>query len=136
VKTKRNFEQNRVPLPESARINFRTNLRLVCDVLSEHKELVIGPGITLVPQLFSLPLFIISFTLYCQNLESSWVRYLLIVSYFTSFIPQLISFILYILPSSFYSTEWHATKMGQLVSDYFRCSQPVPTVPKTSGTTD
>jgi hypothetical protein len=97
-------------------------------VLSENKELVIGPSITLVPQLFSLPLFVISFTLYCRNLETSWVRYLLISSYFTSFIPQTISFMLYVFPSSFYSSEWHATKMSQLLSDIFRFSRPLPTI--------
>jgi hypothetical protein len=94
------------------------------DVLIDNKELVIGPGITLIPQLFSLPLFIISFTLYCQNLENSWVRYLLIVSYFTSFIPQLISFMLYVLPSSFYSKEWRATKIGRWLFDFFQHSRP------------
>jgi hypothetical protein len=100
----------------------------VFNVLSDNKELVIGPGITVVPQLFSLPLFIISFTLYCQTLENSWVRYLLIVSYFTSFIPQMISFVLYVLPSSFYSTEWHATKIGQWISVFFQFSQPDPAI--------
>jgi hypothetical protein len=136
VKTKRNYEKNKTPLTEGNRISSRMNFRLVWNVLCEHKELVIGPGITLVPQLFSLPLFIISFTLYCQNLENSWVRYLLIVSYFTSFIPQLISFMLYVLPSTFYSTQWRATVIGQLTSDFFQCNQPVPTTVRISGTTD
>jgi hypothetical protein len=111
---------------------FRTRFHLICDVLSENKELVIGPGITLVPQLFSLLLFVISFTLYCRNLETSWVRYLLISSYFTSLIPQMISFMLYIFPSSFYSLDWHATKMSQLLSDIFRFSRPLPTITKAS----
>jgi hypothetical protein len=121
---------------ESRLTTFRTQLHLVFEVLSENKELVIGPGITLVPQLFSLPLFIISFTLYCRNLESSWVRYLLIASYSTSFIPQLISFMLYILPSSFYSTEWRSTKIGRWVSGLFRYRPPVPVIIITSGTTN
>ncbi len=117
-------------------MNFQTRIRLIMEVLSENKELVIGPGITLVPQLFSLPLFIISFTLFCQNLESSWVRYLLIASYFTSFIPQLISFMLYILPSSFYSGEWHRTKISRWISDFLRFRPSVPTITITSGTTN
>jgi hypothetical protein len=108
---------------ESRLVNFRTHLHFVFEVLSENKELVIGPSITLVPQLFSLPLFVISFTLYCQNLESSWMRYLLIASYFTSFIPQLISFMLYILPSSFYLTEWRGTKIGRRISSFFQWSR-------------
>jgi hypothetical protein len=121
-------------LRESLLITFRTHLCLVFEVLRENKELIIGPGITLVPQLFSLPLFVISFTLYCQNLESSQVRYLLIASYFTSFIPQLISFMLYILPSSFYSTQWHSTKMSKWIFDFFQFNGAEPTTSKTSGT--
>jgi hypothetical protein len=123
-------------IQESRLTHFRTHFHLVCEVLSENKELVIGPSITLVPQLFSLPLFIVSFTLYCQNLETSWIRYLLISSYFASFIPQMISFMLYIFPSSFYSSEWHATKMSQLISDVFRFNRPVPTITTASGTTN
>ena len=104
----------------SGKISLKTQFYFVLNVFSENKELIIGPAITLVPQLFSLPLFVISFTLYCQNLESSWVRYLLIVSYFTSFIPQLTSFMLYILPSSFYSNEWHETTISQWISVVFQ----------------
>jgi hypothetical protein len=121
---------------ESPLITFRTRLRLVFEVLRENKELIIGPGITVVPQLFSLPLFVISFTLYCQNLENSWMRYLLIASYFTSFIPQLISFMLYILPSSFYSTQWHGTKMSKWILDFFQFNRADPTTSKTSDTMD
>jgi hypothetical protein len=141
TKTKRNEKQSETsaldhPTDQSILDNFRMHLRLVFDVLSENKELVIGPGITLVPQLFSLPLFIVSFTLYCQNLESSWVRYLLIASYFTSFIPQLISFMLYVLPSSFYSTEWHDTKIGRWIFDFSRYNRPIPIITITSGNID
>jgi hypothetical protein len=118
---------------QSRLTRFRTRFHLICEVLSENKELVIGPGITLVPQLFSLPLFVVSFTLYCQNLETSWVRYLLISSYFTSFVPQMTSFMLYIFPSSFYSSEWHATKMSELISGVFQFGRPVPTITTTSG---
>jgi hypothetical protein len=88
---------------------------LLREVLSENKELVIGPAFTLVPQLFSLPLFIASILLVCQTIETSPLRYLLIISYFTSFIPQLISFFLYISPSSLYFKEWHATNMSKRI---------------------
>lgn len=128
-------KQNQISTIASALNNFRVQRRLIFEVLNENKELVIGPGITLVPQLFSLPLFVISFILYCQNLESSWVRYLLIASYVTSFIPQMISFMLYILPSSFYSTEWHHTKIGRWVFGFFQRIRPVPAIALTLDTT-
>jgi hypothetical protein len=121
---------------ESRLSNFRIRLHLIYEVLSENKELIIGPGITLVPQLFSLPLFVIAFTLNCQNLESSWIRYVLIASYFTSFIPQMISFMLYILPSSFYSSEWHSTKIGRWIYDFFRMRPPIPIITIASSSTN
>ena len=90
-----------------------SRLRLLKNVLIENKELVIGPAFTLVPQLFSLPYFIAALVLRCQNLQGHRLRYLLTVSYFTSFIPQLMSFFLYIWPSSFYLQQWRATKLYQ-----------------------
>jgi intracellular septation protein A len=94
-------------------MNIRVHLRLIFDVLRENQEFVIGPSITLVPQLFSLPLFISSFIFNCQNLEESWLRHFLIVSYWISFTPQWTSFFLYISPSSFYSNEWRQTNVGR-----------------------
>jgi hypothetical protein len=74
---------------------MRVRLRLIVDVLRENKEFIVGPAITLVPQLFSLPLFISSFVFDCQNLEDSWLRHFLIVSYWISFTPQWTSFFLF-----------------------------------------
>ena len=88
-------------------------LHLLRSVLTENKELVIGPAFTLVPQLFSLPYVIASLMLQCQSLQHSGLRSLLIVSYFTTFIPPLMSFRLYISPSSFYTKEWQATSIGK-----------------------
>ena len=90
-------------------LRWTTRFHLLREVLAENKELVIGPAFTLVPQLFSLPLFIASLLLVCQTIETNPIRYLLIISYFTSFIPQVISFSLYISPSSLYSQEWQMT---------------------------
>ena len=102
-----------VPNNPSGLMNLRQRIRFILSVLNENKELVIGPGITLIPQLFSLPLFIFSFTFNCRNIENSWLRYLLIASYWASFTPQLTSFFLYIYPSSFYFNEWRKTKTRQ-----------------------
>ena len=104
---------------QSALMNIRQRSLFILSVLKENRELVIGPGITLIPQVFSLPFFISSFTLDCQNIENSWLRYLLIASYWASFTPQLTSFFLYISPSSFYSGEWRKTKTGQSMNSVF-----------------
>ena len=110
---------------------MRARLRLITDVLHENKEFVLGPAITLVPQLFSLPLFISSFVFDCQNLEDSWLRHFLIVSYWISFTPQWTSFLLYVVPSSLYSNEWRQTKLGRLMKTLLRHGS----TPKTKTTT-
>ena len=99
-------------------LNTQNRFRLLIDVLTENKELVVAPAITLIPQLFSLPSFIASFLLGCQDLRDNNLRYLLIASFFITFIPQLISFFLYISPSSFYSKEWYATNIGKWIKNY------------------
>ena len=105
------------------------HLRLLRSVWTENKELVIGPAFTLVPQLFSLPYFIASLILRCQNLQGDRLRYLLAVSYLTGFIPQLLSFVLYISPSTFYLQEWRATTLCQRLKRNTNARrQPVDTV--------
>ena len=114
--------KNKVNTLKDKRQNYAGHrLRFIADVLRQHKELVIGPGITLIPQLFSLPYFFSSLILDCQNIENSWVRYLLIVSYWTSFIPQMIGFFMYISPSSLYSDEWRKTTIGRWLHVRFWC---------------
>ena len=108
-------------------INVRRRLHLIVDVLRENQEFVIGPTITVIPQLFSLPLFISSFVFDFQNLENSWLRHFLIVSYWISLTPLWTSFFLYISPSSFYSSEWHKTDLGRWINHLLHRHSPVPT---------
>jgi hypothetical protein len=111
---------------QSVWINVRERLRLIIDVLSENKEFVLGPAITLVPQLFSLPLFISSFILDCRNLDGSWLRHFLIVSYWISFTPQWTSFLLYIAPSSLFSSEWRRTTVRRWIGNLLHRHSPAP----------
>ena len=120
-------QQDQTVVTQSRMTNIRNDVHLVWQVLRENKELIIGPAITLIPQLFSLPLFIASFTLYCQNLENSWMRYVLIVCYFIRFIPPMTSFMLYVYPSSFYSSQWSATKISQWINRFRGINTPDPT---------
>ena len=98
----------------------RARFHLIVDVLIEKREFIVGPAITLLPQLFSLPLFLSSFIFNCQNIESSRFRYFLIGSYWISLTPQWTSFFLYISPSSFYSNEWRKTSIHRWLNT-FRC---------------
>lgn len=93
-------------------------LQLLRDVITENKELVIAPTFTLVPQLFSLPIFFASLLLACQTIETSPIRYLFITSCFAAFIPQFLTFFLYIKPSSFYSKQWHSTDLNQRIAGW------------------
>ena len=87
-----------------------------------------GPALTLVPQLFSLPIFVVSVVFVCQAIETTPLRYLIIVSYAASFIPQMTTFFLYISPSSFYKREWYATNISKwLQSLTGRPRQALPT---------
>jgi hypothetical protein len=98
---------------------IRHRLYVLRDVISDNREIISRPTITLIPSifsLFSLPLFIISFSLGCRNIENHPTRYALIVFNFISFIPQIITFFLYVYPSSLYFNEWRLTRMGQCIT--------------------
>ena len=116
---------------EQRTMRCATHFHLVREVLLENRELVIGPAFTIVPQLFSLPLFIASILLVCQTIERNPIRYLLIISYFTAFIPQAISFLLYISPSSLYSQEWQMTHIHRRLARIKGIRWPNRTPPNT-----
>ena len=135
TKKKMNATRGRDTHSPHATVPVRQNrLHLLRTVLAENKELVIGPAFTLLPQLFSLPYFVASLMLQCSDLQRTGLRYLLMVSYFTAFIPPLTSFLLYISPSTFYSQEWQATSIGKwLMSFKQRRQEPTATM-NTNGT--
>jgi hypothetical protein len=114
-------------ITELPSIKEKNRLLFLRDVLIENKELILGPGITLIPQLFSLPLLIISIAFACQDIETNSIRYLLIISYIISFIPQLTSYFLYISPSSFYKHEWHLTKLSKWFQSFRQQDPPTTT---------
>lgn len=92
-----------------------SRFELLRDVLNQNKESISRPAISLIPSifnLFSLPLFVSSFSVGCTNLETSPLRYLFITFYLILFIPQMLTFYLYIYPSSLYLSEWRLTKIG------------------------
>jgi hypothetical protein len=91
--------------------SFRNRTRVIVETLKQNKEYVIGPAITLVPQLFLLPELIFSMLLKCQNLDGNNLRYVLMAAIWTTFLPQSISFWLYIAPSSFLSKHWQQTRV-------------------------
>jgi hypothetical protein len=96
--------------------NVGMTLGVYLDLWAKKKDLIMAPLATMVPQLFSLPQLIISFSLSCQEFKIDWQRYLLIISYFILYLPQVLPYKLYVSPSSFYKEEFHATKLNQRIS--------------------
>ena len=81
--------------------------------LKTQKELYITPMIII---LSSLPQTILSFSYACSGLNQSWQRYTLLAASFFSCLPQMLGFILYVLPSSSFSEEFHKTIIDKVCS--------------------
>jgi hypothetical protein len=91
---------NRDPLIEYIKRQFKSQ-----------KELYIPPSVIIVS---GLPQIILSFSFACLELVR-WQQHLLLVAYFLSFVPQLLGFILFVLPSSNYLKEFQATKLSKTI---------------------
>jgi hypothetical protein len=53
-------------------------------------------------------------------LKQSWQRYTVLTTYFLSYLPQMLGFILYVLPSTNYSEEFRQTLAGKIVARQLR----------------
>jgi hypothetical protein len=73
------------------------------------KELYITPGIII---LSALPQAILSFSLACTQL-STWQRHALLAAFLFSYTPQVLGFILFVLPSSAYKKEFARTLIAK-----------------------
>jgi hypothetical protein len=107
---------------------IRNRRDVLRDVLNENKEMLARPAITLLPSIFSLftlPLFVIGFSFECHNLENNSLRYLLISCYFITFIPQMVTFLLYIYPSSFYWKQWQTTTISKWIATFRHQHAPI-----------
>lgn len=78
--------------------------------LKKQKELYIAPVIIV---LSSLPQTILSFMYACNGLKQSWQRKTLLIAYFFSFTPQLVSFLINVLPSTTFRAEFKKTFIGK-----------------------
>jgi len=74
------------------------------------KELYITPIIII---LSALPQTILTFSLACTQLNI-WHRHLLSITYLLSYAPQILGFILYVLPSSTYKKEFNETLLSKI----------------------
>jgi hypothetical protein len=91
------------------------------------KELYITPMIII---LSALPQTILTFSLSCTKL-TILRRYILLIAYLLSYAPQVLGFILYVLPSTSYKKEFGETLIGKkFLSWMFNRKKRILTIPK------
>ncbi|CAF1279338.1 unnamed protein product [Adineta steineri] len=95
--TKKSQQQSNV----HTKRNFREILR---EQFRQHKHLLIAPVLLVI---LAIPRLIITFTSKCmQSSNESW---LFLIGYFITFIPPMLTFVIFILPSKFYKKEFKTT---------------------------
>lgn len=87
---------------------------------SRQKELYVIPTIII---LSALPHTILSFSLACTQLNG-WKRHTLLLALLSTYVPQMLGFILYVLPSSTYKQEFSKTSIGQKCSKWIFKTTP------------
>jgi hypothetical protein len=90
--------------------NQQTFVNVFKRQFKELKEQYVTPMIIV---LSSLPQIILSFSYTCTELKQPWERYTLLTTYFLSYLPQMLGFILHVLPSTTYSKEFYQTVIGK-----------------------
>ncbi|CAF4251114.1 unnamed protein product, partial [Adineta steineri] len=103
------------------RISNQTFLNLFIKQIKTQKEQYITPIIIIIS---SLPQIILAFSYSCTELKQSWQRYTLLTTYFLSYLPQMLGFILYVLPSTTYSNEFRQTPIGRRILRQRRVAKP------------
>ena len=96
VRTRANLDRN------------KTRWQIFKKEFKRKKEMLI-PSMAII--ISALPHLVISFSLGCSDLDTKWQRYILIVSYFSAYIPQSLNFHLYVQPSKLFLQEFRATKV-------------------------
>jgi hypothetical protein len=79
----------------------RAYKEILIEQLKQNKHLLTAPIVLVI---LALPRLIITFVSKCM--ESSNDAWLFLVGYFISFIPPILTFIVFILPSKFYKKEF------------------------------
>ncbi|CAF1048002.1 unnamed protein product [Adineta steineri] len=89
-------------------------------IIHENIELICGPAITILPQLFCLPQIIISNVIICRDFSPVAIRCPFIISFLISFAPQMFSFLIYVRSSTVYSAHFYLTSIGKKVTSYWK----------------
>jgi hypothetical protein len=95
----------------------KTRLQVLREQLVKQKELFTPPLAIIVS---ALPQFIVSFSFACTELNVAWQRYILTIAYFMSYLPQILTYLLYIQPSTFYKSEFHLTSISKILNSHLQ----------------
>ncbi|CAF3407239.1 unnamed protein product [Rotaria socialis] len=100
------------------RINARTDLsyeQTLYQQFLQHYNLLVAPCVLV---LIAIPRAILSFVSGCMNTPREY--WLFLIGYFISFIPLLLGFILFVLPSKIYKEEFRktVTRYGKFLQSY------------------
>lgn len=93
-----------------AHVTGADGARLFREQIFKRKDLFIPSCFIIIS---GLPQFIISFLFACTELKLAWQRYALITAYLVTFTRQMLTFFLYIQPSSMFKEEFYMTSIGQ-----------------------
>jgi hypothetical protein len=91
----------------------KARVQIFREQFAKQRELFI-PSLIIIAS--ALPQFIISFNFACTEPNIAWQRYILTVAYFLSYLPQILTFLLYVLPSTFYKSEFQLTRIGKILN--------------------
>jgi hypothetical protein len=80
----------------------RSYRKLLHDEFKQHRRLLVAPIILVI---LAIPHLVISFVSRCM--KSSHDSWLFLAGYFLSFIPSILTFIVFVLPSKTYKNEFH-----------------------------
>jgi hypothetical protein len=80
----------------------RSYKQIVREQFQEHRHLLTAPIVLVI---LALPRLIITFVSKCM--KSSGDVWLFLTGYFISFIPPMLTFVVFVLPSKFYKKEFH-----------------------------
>ena len=83
----------------------RSHKLILQEQLKEHKHLLIAPFVLVI---LAIPRLILIYTSKCMK-SANDVVWLYLLGYFIPFIPSMLTFFIFILPSKFYEKEFHKT---------------------------
>ncbi len=101
----------------------KTSIQVFREQIIVQKELFV-PSLIII--LSALPQLIISFSFACKEFHVPWQRYILTIAYFFSYLPQTLTFLLFIQPSTFFKSEFHLTQIGKWLKSHAHLTKQNP----------